>query len=527
MRYLVPVLLLALGLPLVWLPARSEAQAPSQVVIAHPGPIYTMDSPVTWFISTHWLTRMLYDCLIWRKKDLSGYEPGLAERWENVAPDRWRFFIRRGATFHNGEPINAETIKWNLDRVRTRTDFLVHPQWQFIKEVQVVNEFTVDVITDGPKPYTEYDISFNGCDILPPRYIQQVGEKEFARRPVGSGPFRLVEFREGERYVFEAWDRYWGGKPRVDRVIYQVIPDQATQVAALLAGQVDIVPNVPVTDRQRVERTRGLRIVEAPSGFHHNLLVRSRMDFGEMTKEYPGYQPVTLKKEIRQAIFHAIDRNLLARVQGAARPTLIRINCAFPEATPKEKYCGPEPAKEAYNPERAKALIRAAGFNPDAGNRPLLYFDAPAFQLGNEKEVAEAIKAMLEAVGFEVRLTVLELSAFTEKISRRGTNRDLLLQPLGGSPSLVPLFYRCEWPKEKSTYYVCDRTWQQVGDAILKEMDATKRLGLWKRWWRHYIDHGGTVSLYEVQRLYGMSARVDWTPRADGWVTPRDARARP
>ena len=517
------VLVLALGATGLQ-PATSISQGARQIVIAHPGPIYTMDAPVTWFISTHWLTMMLYDCLIWRKPDLSGYVPQLAERWENVAPDRWRFFIRRNATFHNGEPIDADTIKWNIDRVRTRTDFLVQPQWQFVKEVQIVDRYTIDVITDGPKPYTEYDISYNGCNILPPKYIAQVGEKEFARKPVGSGPFKLVEFKEGERYVFEAWDGYWGGRPQVDRVIYQVIPDQSTQVAALIAGQVDIVPNVPVTERDRVSRTRGLKIVEGPSGFHHNLLARARVDFGEMGKVYPGYKPATLDKRIRQAIFHAIDRNLLAKIQGAAFPTLVRINCKLPEVP--QKYCGSEAAAEAFNPDKAKRLIQQAGYDPEAGRKPLLYFDAPAFQLGNEKEVAEAIKVMLEAVGFDVRLNVLELSAFTEQISRKGTNRDLVLQPLGGSASLVPLFYRCEWPKEKSTYYVCDRNWQRYGDAILREMDPQKRLEHWRRWWEFFVDHASTISLYEVQRLYGMSAKVDWKPRADGWVTPRDARVR-
>jgi peptide/nickel transport system substrate-binding protein len=502
----------------------AQGQGTRTITIAHPGPIHTMDSPVTWFIATHWLTMLMGDCLIWRSPDLKGYVPQLAERWENTAPDRWRFFIRRNATFHNGEPINAETIKWNIDRIKARRDFLVNPQWAFVKEVVLVNEFTLDVITSGPKPYTEYDISYNGCNILPPRYIAQVGEREFARRPIGSGPFRLVEFREGERYVFEAWDGYWGGRPRgVDRIVYQVIPDQATQVAALLAGQVDLITNIPATDLARVRAARNLKVVPGESGFFHNIFARARMDFGDMAKNYPGYQPVTMSKELRQAVFHAIDRATLAKVQGSAKPVLVRITCEYPEVP--RKYCDEKNIRAAYNPERAKRLIRQAGYGPETGKKPALFFDAPAFQIGNEKEVAEAIKAQLEEVGFTVNLNVLDNATYTEQISRRANYRDLTMVSQGGSPSLVPLFYRCEWPKT-GTQYTCNRNWQQWGDLILKEMDPKKRNAQWERWWDHYMDHATTITVHEIQRQYGMSQRVEWKPRADGWVTPRDVTVR-
>jgi peptide/nickel transport system substrate-binding protein len=501
---------------------QAYSQAPRTVTIAHPGPIYTMDSPVTWFGSTHWLTMLMGDCLLWRGPDLKGYVPQLAERWENTGPDRWRFTIRRGATFHNGEPINAETIKWNIDRVRSRRDFMVNPQWQFIKDTVVVNETTLDVVTDGPKPYTEFDISFNGCNILPPRYIAQVGEREFARRPIGSGPFRLVEFREGERYVFEAWDGYWGGRPRgVDRIVYQVIPDQATQVAALLSGQVDLVPNVGVTDVGRVRSAPNLKLIAGASGNHHNLILRTANYYGDMSKHFPNYLPVTVKKEVRQAISAALDRRVLAKVQGFATPSLARVTCEYSDVP--RNFCGEKAAAEEYNPARARRLLERAGYS--GNNKPTVFFDTANFQIGNEKEVAEAIKAQLEEVGFVVNLNVTDLASYNTNVTRTGRNRDLALVPLGGSPSLVPLFYRCEWPRN-SFYHACDRSWQQVGNAILKEMDTKKRAEMWAKWWSFFRDQAGTLPLYEIQRQYGMSQRIDWKPRSDGWITPRDITVR-
>lgn len=89
----------------------------SEFVFAHPGPIRTMDAPVTWFGSTHWLTNTLYDCLIWRAADGDGYVGQAAESWENVDPLTWRFNLREGITFQNGEPLDAEAVKWNVDRL--------------------------------------------------------------------------------------------------------------------------------------------------------------------------------------------------------------------------------------------------------------------------------------------------------------------------------------------------------------------------------------------------------------------------
>jgi peptide/nickel transport system substrate-binding protein len=495
----------------------------TEFVFAHPGPIRTMDAPVTWFGSTHWLTNTLYDCLIWRAADGSGYVPQAAERWESIDDRTWRFHLRADNTFQNGEVLDAAAVKWNLDRVMSREDFLVHPQWQFIEEVVVVDALTLDVITDEPHAYTLNDISFNGCQILPPQYLEEVGEEEFARNPVGSGPYRLVEFSESDRYVFEAWDGYWDGRPEIDRIIYQVIPEQASQIAALLAGQVDFVPNVPLPEIERLQNASGVELLQgAPSRMIH-LYLRGETASGAMAETYPGYQPVTLDKRIRQAISHALDRSLLAEVQGSARPMLVRVASTFPEAF-ADTYAGSENADAWYDPEMARQLIAEAGYDPAAGNAPKLFFDAMAFQLGNEKEVAEVVKIMLEEVGFEVEMNILELSAYREQVSTPGNNRDAMMVALGGSPFLTPLFYTCEW--QQSNYNVCVEAWDAVGKQILTTVDEGARLALWEQWQEFFIDEAVTVPLYEITGTLAINSDFAWTPRSDGWFTFRDLSLR-
>jgi peptide/nickel transport system substrate-binding protein len=508
--------------------APTEAPAAAEPVtftFAHPGPIRTMDAPVTWFGSTHWLTNQLYDCLIWRTADGTGYEGQAAERWENINPTTWRFYLRPGLTFQNGEPLDAEAVKWNIDRVRTREDFMVHPQWQFISDVQVVDATTVDVITGKPHAYFEYDVSFNGCQLLPPKYMEEVGEEQFARAPVGSGPYKLVEFTESERYVFEAWDGYWAGKPEVDRVVYQVVSEQSSQIAALLAGQVDMIPNVPLPDRENLSRQAGITLIESPSNRQHLLYVREQSESGEMPNTFPGYRVTTEDLRIRQAISHALDREVLAEVQGSARPSLLRVDEYWPEHN--GQYAGVEAAINYYDPEKAKALIIEAGFDPDNGNRPVLNFDAPAFQQGNEKEVAEIIKVMLEEVGFTVNLNVLDGSAFAEQVLNPGNNRELALVVIGGNPSLVPTFYQCTWINAaRSPCVNVQGEWEELGQQILQTTDAAERNALWGQFWDFYVDRVSEATLYHIDQVVAMNDRFEWTPRADGWFTFRDLKVR-
>jgi peptide/nickel transport system substrate-binding protein len=490
----------------------------TEFVFAHSGPIRTMDAPVTWFGSTHWLTNGLYDCLIWRAADGNGYVGQAAESWENIDDLTWRFYLREGLTFQNGEVLDAEAVKWNIDRVRTREDFMVHPQWQFIDEVTVIDPLTVEIMTVNPHPYFEYDVSFNGCQLLPPDYLTEVGEEEFARNPVGSGPYRLVEFTESDRYVFEAWDGYWAGAPAVDRVIYQVIPEQSAQVAALLAGQVDMIPAVPAPDRALLEGTEGISVVTETSNRITSFYLRVETETGAVAETYPDFVPATLDQNVRQAISRALDRDLLAEVQGSAIARLARVCDYYPEGS-VGGIGDAEFISAWYDPDMARSLLEEAGFAPGEG--PTIYLDAPTFQFGNEREVAEVAAAMLEEVGFNVELNILDTSAYSEQIVSGGNNRDMMLTTLGCSPSLVPSFYRCDWVQ--ANYNVCVEDWDALGGEILTTVDPEARLALWEQWWATYFDYAQTITVYEIDSVIAYnSAEFEFTPRKDGWFTFRD-----
>jgi peptide/nickel transport system substrate-binding protein len=495
-------------------PADPGVQA--EFVAAHPGPVYTLDAPVTWFGSTHNLAYMMYDCLVYDLVEGGGFEGQAAESWETSDDGLvWTFHLRDGLTYHNGEPLNAEAVKWNIDRVTTRDDFMVHPQWAFVDETTVVDDLTVAISTPTPHAFFLADVSFHGGQLLPPQYLEEVGEEEFARSPVGSGPYQLIEFTDNERYVFEAWDDYWAGPPEVHRVVIRVIPEQATQVAALLAGDIDFIPAIPEPDRERIANADGLDVVQAapPGGIH--LYPRQSYDAGSMAETYPDYELSTTDIRIRQAISHALDRELLAEVQGSGIPALIRMPPWEPAAV-AEKYWDPELIRNWYDPDLSRQLIREAGYDPDAGNRPHIHFDAFALSYGNEREIAEVVQEMLEDVGFEVTLSILDLSAHREQIHGPGNNRDLLMVDLlTGGPSRTPLFYMCDWVTPQRA--PCVPEWDEIGRQIMVEMDDDARVELWDQWWEYWLEEAATITLYLVEGFVGLNtAEFELDTRANG-----------
>lgn len=504
----------------------AQDSEPVTFTFAHPGPIRTMDAPVTWFGSTHWLTNLLYDCLIWRAADGSGYVPQAAVAWEAIDDLTWRFYLEEGRTFQNGEPLDAAAVKWNLDRVVSREDFLVHPQWQFIKETVIVDETTVDIITHKPEAYFEYNVSFNGCQILPPQYMEEVGEEAFAQAPVGSGPYVLTSFTASDRYVFDAWDDYWGGRPEVDRIVYQVIPEAGTQVAALLAGQVDFIRSVPRPDIARIEAASDVDILTGPANVQHLFYARYQNETGELPRNYPGYVPTTTDNRIRMAVSRALDRELLAEVQGFARPSLLRSDEFFPEH--RGQYAGQEAAINFYDPEMARQLILEAGYDPANGNRPVLHLDAMDFQQGNEKEVAEVAAALLEEVGFDVRLNILGLSAYSEQVFTVGNFREIALAVIGGAPSLQPRFFSCGWetPRERACDLDPDGSWTALNAQIESTVNFDARMDLWETFWGFYVERAPEITLYHIDQVMAINNRFEWTPRSDGWMTFRDLRLR-
>src|SRR5262245_5434915 len=185
----------------------------------------------------------MFDALIGLEGDELKPVPLLAERWENVNPTTWRFYLRRNVKFSNGEDLDAEDVRYSfeiyINPTNRRATFA-----KGIAKVEVRDKYTVDVITDGPLASVLFNVV--RCYILPRQTREAAGAQAFAQQPIGTGPYRLVEWKRDQQLVREANPHYWRGPVTPKRLVFRVIRDASTRAAELRSGGVDIIAAPPV-----------------------------------------------------------------------------------------------------------------------------------------------------------------------------------------------------------------------------------------------------------------------------------------
>jgi peptide/nickel transport system substrate-binding protein len=266
-------------------------------------------------------------------------EPLLAESWEFIAPNTYRFFLRQDVTFHNGEPLTAEAVEWTMNRVV-----------QFGGGILGVDEDSVEIIDD------------HTVDITPPRtnvrLIQQVGHPTYsivapgtlpAEDRVGTGPFREVEYVQEDRHVVEANPDYWGEPPLLERITFRFIPDPTTRVLSLQAGEVDLVVDVAREAAQDLDDRDGYHIVTSTVGAYSALYVSIH-----------GQEPYDLGQDpaVREAVAYAIDKESI--VNGVWRGNAEVSNTMIPRAILGD--AGDIIDGTTYDPDRARQILEDAGW---------------------------------------------------------------------------------------------------------------------------------------------------------------------
>jgi peptide/nickel transport system substrate-binding protein len=348
----------------------------------------------------HIVTIAVFDPLIWDfdaaqpDGQRRGLRPMLAESWEIVDDLTWRLRLRQGVVFHNGAPFNAEAVKFSLERPH-QPDFETGDKIidVAIERVEIIDDYTVDVITSEPIPILPERLTRNGAFILEPGHYAGLGQDEAARQPVGTGPFKLVEWDRDRRIVLERNEDYWGRQPSFDRLVFKVVPEASTMLVEALTGEVDIAPiNPDVVDQ--VEAAEGVRVVAGDS------LLRAMIGINIEAHEALG------DARVREAINWAIDTDALidAYALGLATPSLTMVS---------PPYEHPDLEPFGYDPARAKELLAEAGWADGF---------AITMDVGHPDAFgwAEAVAFFLGEVGIEVsEVNLLSRSVWVERWSGR------------------------------------------------------------------------------------------------------------
>ena len=428
----------------------------------------------------------IYETLVARDPKTMELVPGLAESWKLVDPTTWEVKLRQGVKFHNGEPFDAEAAAFSINRIISpELNSQVASNFATIKEAKVIDANTIQVITTGPDPILPTRLYL--LKIVPPKYAS---DPDFDTKPVGTGPYKFVEWVRDDHVDLEANTDYWGTKPTIGKVRIRPIKEEVTRLAALQAGEVDLVRGlIPeyVSEVPKAVSTPGL---EFP-WLRLNTLV------GPLTE-----------KRLRQAINYALNKDALAQslYSGYAVPDEGQI------LTPGHFGYNPNVKAYPYDPEKAKALIQEAGY---AGGE--IEFIGEAGRWLKDKELIEAVAQQLRDVGFNVKVNIVEWSQWLDLLFA-GADKAPTIQfsahsneLLDADRTLSSLFHSTG----SQTAY-SNPEFDQLVDAARTETDTTKRADEYHQAVQIAHDDAAVGYLLNLKDVYGMTERVEWTPRADG-----------
>jgi peptide/nickel transport system substrate-binding protein len=458
--------------------------------------------------------------------------PSLATKWETVDDTTWRFTLRKGVKFTNGADFTARDVIYSVCRVPLVKDS-PSPFTTFTKvisDMKAEDDHTLLIKTDAPAPLLPTEtfswavisasasgatgsITFKreGCDGIgtPPQSID-FGKPEVA---VGTGPYKLVSYTRGDRIVLERNDGYWGGKPTFDKIILRPITSDGPRVAALLAGDVDMIETPPVQDLDRI-RKAGFKVVEGLS----NRIIYLHMD---QEGEAPGVAGTDgknpfLDPKVRAAISKAINRQaIVERIMGGVAK-------AAGELLPAPMFGTLGRAPETYDPDAAKKLLTEAGY-PNGFEVTL---GTPNDRYINDEKIAQAVAQMLARIGIRVKVDAMTASQFFSRRNKLefpfylagwGASSGEMSSPLN---ALVATYDKATGRGATNAGRYSNPKMDALLIEAMRTVDDAKRGELLRQAETVVLDDNGILPLHFEVTLWAFKPEFDYKPRTDQFTLP-------
>ena len=461
---------------------------------------------------TETIIRNLYDGLLTRDADMIVVAE-LAESWQALDARTYEFKLRQGVKFHDGSTLSAEDIKFTFDRLTKENAMggqtsprqgLLGP----LQDINIIDEHTVQFVLSEPWPLLPAMLPFQ--EVVSKSFVENVGDAALADQVNGTGPFMLLEWRKGESVIMERFEEYYGGATDIppvgnaclDRVIFKIIPENASRVAALLAGDVHIINELPPHAINQVDNNPSTKVM-AVNG--------TRSSYLALNNQQPPFNDV----RVRQAVAHALDRQLIVDKILAGRASLIN-GILSPDAF------GKNPDLPAYQPDPAKVkqLLSEAGYADG--------LDITLDVDGANKDIAEAIAALLSQNGIRTKVAVGEANQLVSRYRTKGEPIDgQMWLTSWGNGSLDPfgIFNPTHMTAARgnSSGYSNPEL-----DALLEKAgiltDPAERTALYHQAEAIVNRDLPFVYLWVAQDLYGVSNKVSgWQPSADSRINLHDA----
>jgi peptide/nickel transport system substrate-binding protein len=468
----------------------------------------------------------VYEGLTRRGKDLT-IEPALAERWE-ISEDglTWRFFLRKGVKFHNGNPFTADDVIFSANRVRAQgSNFQTRVPTS--AELVKVDDHTLDVKLKSPNPIL--NAQWDTWYIMDKEWAEQnntaaptpaaaTTPSYSALNANGTGPFRIESHQPGVRTVFKPNKEWWSkAEHNLDEIVFTPIASDATRVAALLSGEVDVIEPVPLQDAQRVNSSANAKVLAGPElrtiflGFDQT---RDELLFSNVKGKNPFKD-----KRVREAFYKAIDiETIKSRVmRGMATPSALMI---APQLFTHSK----DLERPKHDPEAAKKLLADAGYP----NGFEVGMDCPNDRYVNDEAICQAVVGMLARVGVKVNLMAQPKAQYFAKVLKSG-NYNTSFYLLGWTPGTFDahnVLHDIEGCRdnpqssrgESNLGNFCNKQHDELTDKILVESNKEKRDQMIKQAFQITVDEYGYIPLHQQALAWGVSNKVKLPQRADNSV---------
>ncbi len=465
----------------------------------------------------------VYEGLTRRGPDLQ-IQPALAERWEIIEPTRWRFHLRKGVKFHNGNDFTADDVVFSAERVVSEGSDL-KTRLPADAKFEKVDDHTVDVVLTAPNPILHYE--WDTWAIIDKEWAEANDSVKvtsasddvattISLEANGTGPFKIASHNAGISTTFVANADWWDAankKHNLDKVEFTTIASDATRVAALLSGEMDLVYPIPVQDIKRVDDNANSSALTGPELRTIFLGMDQRRD-ELLYSNIKGKNPFK-DVRVRQAVYHAIDIEAIKSkvMRDLSTPSAIMISpFMFDNAGSFDRL--------QYNPDGAKSLLADAGY----GDGFEVGMDCPNDRYVNDEAICQAVVAMLAKVGIKVNLNAQPKAQYFAKVLASG-GFDTSFYLLGWTPgsfdswNVLTNLHGCRDDEGNGGMFnlggYCNEKVDALSAQILSENDPAKRLGMITDAYKMTTDEVAYIPLHQQGLAWGVSSSTELVQRAD------------
>ncbi|MCW0233750.1 MAG: ABC transporter substrate-binding protein [Ferrovibrio sp.] len=461
----------------------------------------------------------IFDTLI-RQDETQKLTPGLAESWKTLDDTTWEFRLRKGVKFHDGSPFTAADVVFSLARPakvpNSPSPFTLFTRT--VSEVKVIDDHTVHFLTKAPTPLLPNDLSrvaIMSSKVARADVAEGVTTEALNRGEglVGTGPYKFVEWTRGNRLVLAGNPAYWGGKPTWSQVIYRPMSNDAARVAALLAGDVDMIENPPPADMKKLGENPNVKISQTVS----NRLIYISLDQSEPTAGIPdtdGKNPLR-DVRVRKALSLAINRDAITSriMEGLGKPA--------GDFLPSPMFGTRKDAvPTSYNPDAAKKLLAEAGYP----NGFSITLGSPNNRYINDAEVAQAIASQWTRIGVKTKVDAVNATVFFKNRDEFKYSAGLVGWAAGTGEMSNPLRSIVTTVNREKGFGAANKTrysnpaLDAVVEEALRTVDAGRREMLLQQGSKMALDDQALIPLHIEVTSWALRKGFSYRARADQYT---------